>query len=177
MELATTALLILFCALGVFDGLYFHIHKYRLHEHESSKREHRIHTARAFVFVPMSLLIFVLHSGGLLLYAGIALVVFDLGLELIDILEERISRKPLGGISSEESAIHVFASSFKFAAIALVLVSKTAAAYSLQSPLLTESLSLTPLSLVGGLFALGCLAGGAHSVIIASTAKPQMIKV
>jgi hypothetical protein len=78
MYTAATILLGLFCALGVFDGLYFHLYKYKLHLYPSARREHLIHTLRAFVFVPMSFLLFVLNTGGLLLYLAIALVVLDL---------------------------------------------------------------------------------------------------
>ncbi|MES2856001.1 MAG: hypothetical protein V4692_09060 [Bdellovibrionota bacterium] len=166
MENATAILLILFCSLGVFDGLYFHIYKYRLHEHPSSRREHQIHTLRAFVFVPLSILLFVVPSGGYLLYGAIALVLLDLALELTDILEERVSRKPLGGISSEESAIHVFASSFKFAAVVLVLVTKDSQAFSLDSPLVHGEVSFSVLPIIGALFAGGCLVGGLYSVAI-----------
>ena len=59
-----------------------------------------IHTARAFVFVPLSVLLFVYNSSGLLLWAAIALIIGDAYLELIDILEERKSRASFGGIYS-----------------------------------------------------------------------------
>ncbi len=50
--------MVLFIALGTFDGLYFHLIKYKLHLLPAARREHLIHTARAFVFVPLSLLLF-----------------------------------------------------------------------------------------------------------------------
>lgn len=159
-----TVLLILFIILGTFDGLYFHLFKYRLHLIPAARREHLIHTARAFVFVPISLLLFVYNSSGLLLWLGIVLVALDGYLELLDILEERKSRASLGGISSEEAAIHVFASSFKFAAILLLLSTKDSSAYmSLHPTLLEQSLPI-PLAFTGIAFAIGSFLGGIYSL-------------
>ncbi len=165
MYLICTILLVLFCLLGAFDGLYFHLFKYKLHLHPSARKEHIIHTARAFVFVPMSLLLFVFNSEGIFLYAGIFLVLVDLGLELVDILEERKSRAPLGGISSEETAIHVFASSFKLAAITTLLLTKEAAAFTTMRAIETVPLP-DYLRILGLLFAIGCLIGGIQSVMM-----------
>jgi hypothetical protein len=114
MYTTISVLVLLFIILGTFDGLYFHLWKYKLHLLPAARREHIIHTARAFVFVPLSTLLFVYNSAGILLWTAVALLLADAYLELIDILEERKSRAPLGGITSEESAIHVFASSSLF---------------------------------------------------------------
>lgn len=164
MIITITVLLVLFIILGTFDGLYFHLFKYKLHLLPAARREHIIHTLRAFVFVPLSVLLFVYNSSGAFLWIAMALVVLDAYLELIDILEERKSRASFGGISSEESAIHVFASSFKFAAILLMFVSKDWSSYfSLTPVVLPEPLPL-PLSLIGAAFALGSFLGGIYSL-------------
>lgn len=164
MYITISVLMIFFIVLGTFDGLYFHLWKYKLHLLPAARREHIIHTARAFVFVPLSFLLFVYNSAGLLLWTAIALLILDTYLELIDILEERKSRAPLGGIPSEESAIHVFASSFKFAAIILLLTTKPASAYlTLDIWLIEEPLPMY-LSYIGTAFALGSLGGGIYSL-------------
>lgn len=164
MYTTVSVLVVLFIILGSFDGLYFHLWKYKLHLLPSARREHIIHTIRAFVFVPLSFLLFVNNSAGLLLWSAIALLVLDAYLELIDILEERKSRAPLGGITSEESAIHVFASSFKFAAIILLLTTKPSSAYLSLSPWTLEELLPAPLMYIGAAFALGSLGGGIYSL-------------
>lgn len=170
MLIVASIFLGLFCLLGAFDGLYFHLYKYRLHEVPSAKLEHQLHTARAFVFVPLAITLFVFNSAGAALYLGIFFVILDAVLELVDILIERDARAPIGGISSEETAVHVFASGFKFAAIVLVLVSKDASAYSLASPSLLAVQSQL-LSVTGALFALGCLGGGVASVALVAVPK------
>lgn len=164
MHITITILLILFIILGTFDGLYFHLYKYRLHLVPSARREHLIHTLRAFVFVPLSLLLFVYNSSGLFLWTAIALVIADAYLELIDILEERKSRAPLGGITSEESAIHVFASSFKFAALLLMFTTKSADNYFSLTPWILDEPIPEHLSFVGAAFAAGSFLGGVYSL-------------
>lgn len=159
-----TILLVLFVILGTFDGLYFHLYKYRLHLLPAARREHIIHTLRAFVFVPLSILLFVYNSSGLFLWAAIALVLVDAYLELIDILEERKSRAPLGGITGEESAIHVFASSFKFAAVLLMFSTKSADNYFSISPLILDEAMPLQLTIVGVAFAAGSFLGGVYSM-------------
>lgn len=164
MNITITVLLIFFIILGTFDGLYFHLYKYRLHLLPAARREHMIHTLRAFVFVPLSILLFVINSSGPLLWAAIVLVAFDAYLELIDILEERKSRAPIGGITGEESAIHVFASSFKFAAILLMFTTKSADNYFSMSPLILDEPVPFHLSIVGAAFAAGSFFGGVYSL-------------
>lgn len=164
MFIVVSVLLVLFCILGIFDGLYFHIYKYKLHLVPEARREHAIHTIRGFIFVPIALLLFVFNTGGPLLYLGIVLVVLDAYLELIDILEEKRSRAPLGGITPEESAIHVFASSFKFAAVTLVLTTKSVENFSWNSPSLLAEPLPDYLGIIGCLFALGSLGGGILSL-------------
>jgi len=156
--------MIFFIVLGTFDGLYFHLWKYKLHLLPAARREHSIHTARAFVFVPLSFFLFVYNSAGLLLWTAIGLLVVDAYLELIDILEERKSRAPLGGITSEESAIHVFASSFKFAAIILLLATKPESAYLSLTPYLIDEPLPLYLTYIGTTFAIGSLGGGIYSL-------------
>ncbi|MCX6116818.1 MAG: hypothetical protein NT027_04705 [Proteobacteria bacterium] len=118
----TELLLIGFIILGTFDGLYFHIIKYKLHLQPSARLEHRIHCARGMIFAPVALLTFAYRPSGLMLLFNCFLIGIDLILEIIDIFVEKKSREPLGGIAPAESVMHVFASSFRAAAIALIIV-------------------------------------------------------
>ncbi len=128
--------LVVFSLLGAFDGLYFHLIKYKLHLQLSSQLEHKIHTARGFVFAGIGYLLFAVNSSGLLLYLACFLILIDMALEIIDIKVEKTAREPLGGIDSNESIIHVFASSFKFAAMILILLTKDAENFSIYSKLI-----------------------------------------
>jgi hypothetical protein len=138
---AALACLVAFCLLGAFDGLYFHLIKYRLHEHPPARLEHFIHTLRGFVFSALGMIFFGLNSVGPLLLLGCALVLADIALEIIDILVEKEARRSLGGIDPKESVIHVFASSLKFSSIVLVLLTKNPASFRLTGSILeTEAL-------------------------------------
>ena len=119
-QLATAAL-ILFALLGAFDGVYFHMIKYRLHEHPPARLEHFIHTFRGVLFLPITLIFFVWNSAGMLLWIGLTLLVVDMVAEIVDILVEKQAREDLGGISPFESLIHVTATVFRMAALAIVL--------------------------------------------------------
>jgi hypothetical protein len=114
----------LFVLLGAFDGIYFHIYKYKLHLHPQAKLEHQIHTFRGLLFLPITLLFFILNSAGSLLWIGIALLIIDFIAELIDILVEKQARAELGGISPVESAIHVTATGFRMSALAIIITLK-----------------------------------------------------
>ena len=81
---------ILFALLGAFDGIYFHIYKYKLHLHPPAQFEHQIHSFRGVLFIPIVFLFFVLNSAGSLLWLGIALLAIDFVAELIDILIEKL---------------------------------------------------------------------------------------
>lgn len=137
---AALACLVAFCALGAFDGLYFHLIKYRLHEHPPARLEHFIHTLRGFVFAGLGLIFFGLNSVGPLLIVGCVLVLADIVLEIIDILVEKEARRSLGGIDPKESVIHVFASSLKFSAIVLVLLTKNPASFRLTGSIIEAEL-------------------------------------
>ena len=139
--------LIIFSILGAFDGLYYHLIKFQLHKHPSSKTEHLIHTIRGYVFAGIGLLIFAHNSQGSLLYLAIALIAVDMFLEIVDIKVEKSARAPLGGIDPNESVLHVFASSFKFAAMVLILLSKPMSAFDLGADAFADDGVSTPLQI------------------------------
>ena len=69
-QIATISL-ILFVLLGAFDGIYFHMIKYKLYKHPPAQFEHFLHTLRGFLFLPIALLFFVWNSAGSLLWLGL----------------------------------------------------------------------------------------------------------
>ena len=150
----TTGCLVLFSLLGAFDGIYFHMVKYKLHEHPPAKFEHQIHTFRGLLFIPIALIFFVWNSSGMLLWFGLTLLLIDFIAEIVDIMVEKEARKELGGISSAETVIHVTATGFRMAALGIILALKPLSAYALFAPV---SLSPFPthLSFVGTSFAIG----------------------
>lgn len=153
-QIATLSL-ILFVALGAFDGIYFHMIKYQLYKHPPARFEHLLHTFRGFLFLPIALLFFVWNSAGSLLWIGIFLLLIDFIAEIVDIMIEKEARKSLGGISSVESVIHITATGFRMAAIAIILSLKPLEAYKLQY--ITNDLPPLPnyLQGVGELFIIG----------------------
>lgn len=164
-----TLFLVLFCVLGAFDGVYFHLIKFKLHTLPSAKTEHLIHTIRAFVFAPIAILLFVVNSSGPLLFLAIGLALADLVLEYYDIMLERDARAPIGGVPGTETVLHVFASSAKLAAVALSLAAKPLVSFSLTAPIIASENLPTPMRLIGFLFAVGSFLGGVASVAMTRT--------
>jgi hypothetical protein len=130
-----TVLLLLFAGLSLIDGIYIHLWRLRLHARPGSYREHLWHTARALLFAPTVLLLFAAPTAGVALWIGIALFALDEVVELLDVVEERPSRASIGGLSSMEYAVHVVLITLRVAAVALVLASRPADAWSLDAPI------------------------------------------
>jgi hypothetical protein len=127
---ASVGCLVAFGVLGSFDGVYFHLMKYRLHEHRESLTEHLLHAMRGVLFTPIAYLFYVVPSAGKLLWLGLAVVAADLCVEVCDILVEKSARENLGGISPTEQVVHVMATAFRMASLAFILSTKPAAAFS-----------------------------------------------
>lgn len=136
---AAAVLLAVFAALATVDGLYIHLWRLRLHARPETRREHWLHTARALLFPPVLLGLFVLPTGGVFLWAAITAAVLDLAAGLWDMAIERESRAPLGGLGTGEYIVHVAASMVHSSAIALVLAARPAAAWSLAAPPLLDT--------------------------------------
>lgn len=154
----------LFAFIGAFDGIYFHLIKYKLHLSPSSRLEHQIHTLRAFLFIPIVYFLFAQNSVGLGLWVGILFTVIDLGVEVVDILVEKESRKNLGGISSVESVVHVAATSCRVAAILLILLSKNPNEYALGAMGSGAALYPVALRFFSYAFIVGTFWGGLHQL-------------
>ena len=98
-------------AIGAVDVLYFHLYRFRLYAQPGSVAEEVTHLCRHAIFLALLL---VLSSGGRSPERD-ALVFLLIGLDLLngatDVLLERGSRAPLGGLPPLESLVH-FLSSF-----------------------------------------------------------------
>lgn len=116
-------LMVLFVLLGMYDGIYLHIFKYRLYENPDSKFEHLTHTVRAVLF-PFILFFLYMQETASGFYIGISFVALDLVTLGVDAYEEKDSRSFMGGLPRWEYIIHLFVNGFHFAAIAVFLVLK-----------------------------------------------------
>jgi hypothetical protein len=136
---ASFVFLNLFMVLGAVDLFYFHIWKYKLHTRPESRYEHKLHMAFAFTMVPLALLLYYQNFGGWALWAGAFFVVAALGTELLDVFSENDSRASIGGLSTQEYALHVTLTILKVASFALLFASKPVSAWELSSPLVLGS--------------------------------------
>lgn len=112
--------LLLFMVLATYDGFYLHIWKYELFRREESIFEHKTHTIRAVLF-PMILWFLFINQDEFSFWVGILLVILDLFVLAVDAYTEGESRKSIGGLPRWEYILHLFANSFHFASIALIL--------------------------------------------------------
>lgn len=135
LVVASLVFLNLFMVLGAVDLFYFHIWKYKLHTRPESRYEHKLHMAFAFLMVPVALLLYYQNSGGIALWAAAFFVVAALATELLDVFSENDSRASLGGLSTQEYALHVVLTILKVASFALLFASKPTGAWSPFSPL------------------------------------------
>lgn len=161
MILASTVLLLGFAVLSMIDGVYLHLWRYRLWARADSRAEHWLHTGRAVLFAPIVLLVFATPTAGAALWAGVALLVVDQVLEVLDVLEERRSRETIGGLGSGEYLVHAILVTLRAGAVALALASRPAAAWSLDAPLTigaySSTLAFLVMQLVPGALAIAAL--------------------
>jgi hypothetical protein len=133
--------LILFAGIGMIDGLYLHLWRFRLHEHAESRNEHQIHTIRAVLFPAIVLFAFDPSSQGPMLWIGAGLALLDMLTLGVDALSEGDSRAFMGGLPKWEYVIHLFANGFHFAAIALALAARPLEMWGWQSTVTIEGAS------------------------------------
>lgn len=127
MEVAITIsiiLLTLFALLGLYDGFYLHIFKYKLYKHPESRTEHVMHTIRGILFPAILYFLYLRSDCTISFYIGISLVVLDIIVLGIDAYVEKDSRIFMGGLPRWEYMLHLFVNAFHFAAIAVFLVIK-----------------------------------------------------
>jgi hypothetical protein len=133
LMMTSTGLLVVFSFLSIFDGIYFHLWKFRLQEKEDSKFEHLTHTARAILFIPALVLIYSIGISGLLAWIALFVLGLDLVVEVFDVLNEKKSRAAIGGLPSEEYLLHIILTTLRVAALTLAFASIPAEAWSLTT--------------------------------------------
>jgi hypothetical protein len=122
--LIATITLALFAILGIYDGLYLHIIRYKLHTHLESRLEHLTHTVRALLF-PGILYTLMLHPDDIMLFwLGMALVAADMVVLMIDAFMEKDSRAFMGGLPRGEYMLHLMVNGFHFATVAVLLATQ-----------------------------------------------------
>ena len=115
--------LILFMLLATYDGAYLHLWKYELFNRKESLFEHKTHTVRAILFPLIVWLIFI-NESFIGFNIGIILVVLDLIVLGIDAYSESESRSFMNGLPKWEYILHLFANSFHFSAIILMVAAR-----------------------------------------------------
>ncbi|ASE62080.1 hypothetical protein CEQ15_11550 [Chryseobacterium indologenes] len=127
MEIAfiiSSILLISYSLLAVFDGVFLHLYKYRLYQHEESRFEHLTHTIRALLFTGILISLFINIENNNLFLFGCILIAVDIITLLVDAYVEKDSRAFMGGLPRWEYIVHLLVNGFHFAAIAVFLVIK-----------------------------------------------------
>lgn len=127
MEIAiimASLLLILFAVLALYDGFYLHIFKYRLHNRAESKTEHSMHTLRAIFFPAILYFLFLKQDSNTAFLIGIAIVIADILVLVVDAFLEKDSRQFMGGLPRWEYIIHLLVNGFHLASIAVFLTIK-----------------------------------------------------
>lgn len=110
--------------LATYDGAYLHLWKYELFNRDESLFEHKTHTVRALLFPAITYLLFI-DTSSLGFWIAIILVAIDLIVLGIDAYSEKESRSFMNGLPQWEYIVHLFANSFHFAAIILIIAART----------------------------------------------------
>lgn len=121
--LIAAILLIAFALLGLIDGIYLHLIKYRLFQHSSSKKEHFVHAIRSLLF-PLIVYFLFVNQAKWSFFLGLGFTLIDILVLGFDAYMEKDSREFMGGLPRWEYILHLFANSFHFAAIAVFLAMK-----------------------------------------------------
>lgn len=162
MVVASTVLLALFSLIAAVDGVLVHLVWLRLHTRERSWLEHVWHTFSAVLFVPIVVTVFLLPTGGAMLWVGASLLVLLYAVEVLDVVSERTSRADLGGLSRGELALHVAAMASRTVATVLALASRPLEAWSLSSPPVLGAYPVWVGSIVGSMVPGAILVAGIH---------------
>lgn len=115
--------LIAFMVLATYDGAYLHLWKYELFNKKESKFEHKTHTIRSILF-PLIIWLLFIETSAFSFWIGLILVFFDLIVLGLDAYSEEDSRAFMNGLPKWEYILHLFANSFHFAAIVLIVATK-----------------------------------------------------
>ncbi|WP_298517692.1 hypothetical protein [uncultured Kordia sp.] len=115
--------LLLFMVIATYDGFYLHIWKYELFNRKDSIFEHKVHTIRALLF-PLIVWLLFINTDATSFWISIVLITIDFIVLGIDAYAETDSRKSIGGLPKWEYILHLFANSFHFASIFLLIATK-----------------------------------------------------
>ncbi len=115
--------MVLFTAIASIDGLYFHLYRYRLYARPASRYEHWLHTINAFLFVPLTALLYCTEPLGLCRHLVLALFITSVVIEILDVRCEGKSRADLGGLTTSEYLMHFLMSGLRFGSVMPLLAS------------------------------------------------------
>ncbi|MBC8196584.1 MAG: hypothetical protein H8E60_01720 [Candidatus Marinimicrobia bacterium] len=104
----------LFAGIGLIDGFYYHIWKFKLYKWEESRYEHGLHSARALLFPVIIYLLFIKNIGGVVLWLALLIALIDISVLVVDVLTEYNSRELLGGLPDKEYLVHIIANGLHF---------------------------------------------------------------
>lgn len=164
---ASGVLLILFSAIGTFDGLYYHLFKFELHRRPEAAWEQKLHTVRAFLFVPVGVLLYAGNFGGVLLWIAAVFIAADFVVELLDVAAEKQSRRNVGGISSGEYMVHIAGTSVRIASVVLALAAKPLSAWAVDGAWVLSPAHPTWLTTFALAWSLAMLLGGVLYLVLA----------
>jgi len=119
---ASVAFFVAFAAVAAFDATYFHLRRFRLWAHPETRGEHAAHAARAMLMGPMLVLLF--SPGRAALGLATVFVALDFVAAGIDVAIERRSRVRFGGLPHGEYVVHLAATTFHVAALALAFAGR-----------------------------------------------------
>ncbi|HYC01425.1 MAG TPA: hypothetical protein VEC57_19990 [Candidatus Limnocylindrales bacterium] len=107
--ITTLTILTIVGTIGSIDVLYYHLYRFRLYGQPTCVAEEVTHLIRHAVFLAV---LVVCLQPATEQYARIAFVLFaiDMTNSVVDVLLERRSRAPLGGLPSGEYLVHVLSS-------------------------------------------------------------------
>lgn len=171
----TLVLLTIVGTVGAIDVLYYHLYRFRLYAQPSSVAEEVTHLVRNAVFISLLL---VCDQPATRPWAQIAFGLFalDLANGVIDVLLERNSRAPLGGLPSGEYLVHILSTFGTGLAVASYTWSMGSTPPPAEGLLLWQvrSMVLTGVVLLvveGGLFARAVLARRGEQAPLATSAS------
>jgi len=116
--------LILFSGLAFFDGIVFHLWKYKLYKYSETIYEHKLHAIRATIFPFVLIGLFLFDIKGWLYGVILILALIDLIVQIMDMWEEKEARIRFGGLSSAEYILHVTLTSLHSSMLLLYLIAK-----------------------------------------------------
>jgi hypothetical protein len=98
--------------VGALDVLYYHLWRFRLYEHESSRAETVTHLVRGVTFSSVAWLLTNYRLTGAWFWVVGGLLLLDFVNSAVDVALEPRSRAALGGVPRAEHVVHVIGSTF-----------------------------------------------------------------